>query len=610
MEKFFENRAFTGAKLSPTGRHVAVGVTPPGGRRRLVVLETDTLQAKVAAWHPKVDINFFAWVNDDRLVYNLTDTQTAGNGFYVPGGLYGAVQRDGTDHRELNGGSYHSPTRRMDSDDVFVRYGEWGARGEFWNVRVERLNTRTARGTGIIGPGRAMSWLIDADDNPRVAFTAEKDKGALQYLDPKKKEWEVLQTANLYIGEFINPVGFAPDGTLFVSVRKGDKQALYRYDLAQRKLDDEPLVTMKDFDFDGYLVKDADHLLGVRYLSDARSTLWFDDRMKAMQARIDKLLPATVNLLTPPVRGEVPVVLVYAYSDVDPGRSLLFNTETGKLTEIGPVQRGIDPKQMAAMDLVRYAARDGLSIPAWLTRPQGSKGRKLPMVVLVHGGPWLREEWEWRADAQFLASRGYLVLEPEFRGSTGYGFAHARKGFKQWGLAMQDDVADGARWAVAQGLADPDRICIAGASYGGYATLMGLVKNPELFKCGVAWAGVSDINLMYDVIWSDMSNNYMLFGMPELVGDQTKDAEQLKTTSPLVQAASIKQPLLLAHGGADRRVPIIHGTRIRDAVKKTNPNVEWVEYLEEGHGWWLVSTRVDFWTRVENFLQKNIGEKP
>jgi dipeptidyl aminopeptidase/acylaminoacyl peptidase len=332
--------------------------------------------------------------------------------------------------------------------------------------------------------------------------------------------------------------------------------------------------------------------------------------MKDLQGQVDKLLPATVNVVSPPLRPETPFFLVEAYSDVDPGRFLLFDAKAGKLTELGKSQRDIDPRQMSPMDLVKYPARDGLQIPAWLTVPKGTpKGRKLPTVVLVHGGPWLRFEWGWRADTQFLASRGYAVIEPEFRGSAGFGFDHFRRSFKQWGLSMQDDVADAAKWAIAQGIADPDRICIAGASYGGYATLMGLVKNPELFKCGVAWAGVTDINLMYDVTWSDFPDEYKMYGMPTLVGDREKDAAQLKETSPLEQAGRIKQPLLLAHGSADRRVPIVHGIKMRDALAKTNSQVEWVEYADEGHGWKLVPDRVDFWTRVEKFLQKNIGDK-
>ncbi|MDB5935818.1 MAG: prolyl oligopeptidase family protein, partial [Massilia sp.] len=203
------------------------------------------------------------------------------------------------------------------------------------------------------------------------------------------------------------------------------------------------------------------------------------------------------------------------------------------------------------------------------------------------------------------------VLEPEYRGSTGFGSKHYRAGWKQWGLKMQDDIADGAKWAIAQGIVDPQRICIAGASYGGYATLMGLIKDPELFKCGIDWVGVTDINLLYSGHWSfrsDTSDAYKQYGMPQLVGDPVKDAEQFKATSPLEQAARIKQPLLLAYGGSDVRVPLYHGRKFYEAVKSTNKNVEMVVYDEEGHGWALPKNRIDFWSRVEKFLDKNIGK--
>jgi dipeptidyl aminopeptidase/acylaminoacyl peptidase len=256
--------------------------------------------------------------------------------------------------------------------------------------------------------------------------------------------------------------------------------------------------------------------------------------------------------------------------------------------------------------MFRVPARDGLNIPVYVTRPNGQKG-PAPMVVLVHGGPFMRGvEWEWRDEVQFLASRGYVVVEPEFRGSRGYGYKLYRAGWKQWGLAMQDDVADAAQWAVKQGYADQQRICIAGASYGGYATLMGLIRNPELFRCGVEWAGVTDINLMYSIHWSDLDSEYKSYGMPVLIGDREKDAAQLAATSPINLAAKITQPLFMAYGGVDRRVPIEHGTLMRDAISKTNPKVEWKVYADEGHGWMLSTNQIDFWKRVETFLDKNL----
>jgi dipeptidyl aminopeptidase/acylaminoacyl peptidase len=267
---------------------------------------------------------------------------------------------------------------------------------------------------------------------------------------------------------------------------------------------------------------------------------------------------------------------------------------------------------MGRQQFIRYKARDGLEIPALLTLPPGDKRSGLPLVVLVHGGPYVRgSTWGWNPQSQFLASRGYAVLEPEYRGSTGFGVKHFKAGWKQWGLAMQNDIADGTRWAIAKGIVDPKRICIAGASYGGYATLMGLVNDPDLYKCGVDWVGVTDINLLYNGSWnfaSDMSAEWKKYGMPDMVGDQVKDAAQLKATSPLEQAARITQPVLMAYGGVDVRVPIYHGKKFYDAVTRTNKNVEWIEYPEEAHGWRLPKNSIDFWTRVEAFLDKNIGK--
>jgi dipeptidyl aminopeptidase/acylaminoacyl peptidase len=263
---------------------------------------------------------------------------------------------------------------------------------------------------------------------------------------------------------------------------------------------------------------------------------------------------------------------------------------------------------MGLRDVYSFAARDGLSVPVLVTQPVGGAVSKRPAVVLVHGGPWVRgTHWEWERGAQFLASRGYVVIEPEFRGSEGYGYTHFRAGWKQWGLAMQDDVADAVQWATKKGLIDPERVCIAGASYGGYATLMGLIRNPDLYRCGINWVGVTDIDLMYSITWSDISEEQKNYGMPVLVGDRVKDAQQLKDTSPIEQASRINRPLLMAYGGVDRRVPLKHGTALKDAVLKTKGDVEWVIYPTEGHGWVELATNVDFWTKVENFLDKHIG---
>jgi len=232
-------------------------------------------------------------------------------------------------------------------------------------------------------------------------------------------------------------------------------------------------------------------------------------------------------------------------------------------------------------------------------------------VVLIHGGPWTyNNTWGWNPMSQFLASRGYAVLEPAFRGSLGFGTKHYKASFKQWGLSMQDDIADGAKWAVSKGYADPKRMCLAGASYGGYSTLMGLINDPELFKCGVNWVGVTDLELHFKGHWSfksDMQSSWRDYGGPEIVGDLVKDVVQIRATSPLINASKITQPILLAYGGVDARVPRYQGDKFYQAVKATNKDVEYVVYEEEGHGWYLLKNNIDFWGRVEKFLDKHIG---
>jgi dipeptidyl aminopeptidase/acylaminoacyl peptidase len=301
--------------------------------------------------------------------------------------------------------------------------------------------------------------------------------------------------------------------------------------------------------------------------------------------------------------------VIHAYSDHVPGLYFLYDARSGKLVTLGNARPDIDPRKMADMEQVHYAARDGLDIPAYLSVPRGAVRKNLPLVVLVHGGPQVRGRvWGWDPQVQVLAAHGYAVLEPEFRGSTGYGQKLFTAGWKQWGLAMQDDLADGVKWAVAQGLADPKRVCIAGASYGGYAVLMGLIRDPQLYRCGVDWVGVTDLDLLFTSPWSDASELWKKYGATKIIGDPVADAAQFKATSPSRNADKIHAPLLLAYGAKDKRVPIEHGERLHDALaKRPDATVEWVVYKDEGHGWHFADDNIDFWNRVIRFLDANIG---
>lgn len=626
---FFEKPTVGSAGISPTGRSVALTTLNKDGFMQLVVLDTASLTAKVAASFKEADVVNVHWVSDKRLVFGAGDSSRNLSDRVVSPGLY-AVDLDGTDFRQLARLDWRrldneaqrkhlmdpttrsfGPLMKMDSDSMWVTQTKFSATGEFEAVNLVKLDTRTGVGSTVQRPGDSYSWAVAPDDVPRLTVTREANgRAALQYLDGTT--WTKLTEFDLFTGVgVVDVVGFAPDGTLYVEYRKGDGTfALYTYDLRTKELSAEPVLSVAGFDVRATLDLTRDRLIGIHYEADARATYWIDPAVKEVQAKIDKGMPGTVNSLGVPFRAEVPFVLVRAYSDAQPGQFFLYDTKADKLVRIGQARGGIDATRMGRRDFVHYKARDGLEIPAWVTVPKDGKQGPRPMVVLVHGGPWVRGgSWQWDRDSQFLASRGYVVLEPEFRGSTGFGMKHFKAGWKQWGLAMQNDVADGTRWAIEKGIADPKRICIAGASYGGYATLMGLINDPDLYRCGFEWVGVTDIDLMYSVTWSDSSDEYKTYGMPVLIGDQQKDAAQLKATSPLEQAARIKQPLLMAYGAQDRRVPLIHSNKFRNEVQKTNKDVEWVVYPDEGHGWRELKTNVDWWTRVDKFLARNIGSE-
>jgi len=624
VEVFFSKPDIREAVISPTGRQVAIASKNKEGHEQLVVIDTEKLSAIVVASFTTGDVVNIRWASDKRLVYSAADPDRETSALVVPAGLY-AINADGTDYRNLvtigNGVQigwnpalatrFLATTWMQDSDDVFVTQPKFTNTGEFEFVRLLRMDTHTGTSRAWTPPGDVFNWFVGPGDVPQFAVVRDEGSRA-SILHADGNEWKKVGGFDRYRGGGFRPVGYSPDGNVYV-VRRGQSDGdgtteLFTFNPKTQQYSAESLVRAKGFDIEPRLIRSRDKVIGLRYRIDAEATHWFDADMKKLQERIDALMPATVNRIEVPLRAEAPFVLVAAYSDTDPGQFFLYNTKTEKLIQLGHYKKDIDPKQMGREDMVRIKARDGLEIPVYITTPKASRGKPYPAVVLVHGGPWVRGAWwGWDPQAQFLASRGYVVIEPEFRGSTGYGFRLFRAGWKQWGLAMQDDVADATRWAIEQGIVDSKRICIAGASYGGYATLMGLANDPDLYRCGFEWVGVTDIDLMYSIHWSDFSDEYKTFGMPVLVGDRVKDEAQIKATSPIQQASRIKQPLLMAYGGADLRVPIDHGRAFRAAVEKTNPNVEWVVYSDEGHGWAQLKDNVDWWTRVEKFLARNIG---
>jgi acetyl esterase/lipase len=644
LERFFQRPAMLEAKLSPSGTRLAVTTSRGTTRVGLAVIELGLdPKARRAALFSDADIVSFDWVSDDRLVFSVLDLQAGSRADQQQApGLY-AINADGSDFRLLvrrrglpfvrDGSSRDKalewnhlllqvPLQQpgVNPDEIVIGAMSFSGQ-ELQSVTPLWLNVRSGKTRSMAlgaAPRNATSWWFDSKGQPRLAGVESEGLSSLHWRGPGEDAWRQLSEGDLLRHPF-QPSAVDDSGTLYVTHHKGPQgyAVLTRYDFDAKRPQTPELVSAPGFDFLGELILEraGSRALGVRVETDAEQTVWFDPALRRMQALADERLPGRINRISCRRCGaDDMVVLVRSFADRDPGRLWIYEAATQRWQAVGQVLDDIDPQRMASVSLERIQARDGRDLPVWLTLPVGVEpGKPAPAVVLVHGGPWVRGgHWRWQAMEQFLASRGYLVIAPEFRGSTGYGDAHFRAGWKQWGQAMQDDVADALLWAQARGLANK-KACIAGASYGGYATLMGLVRHPELYHCGIAWVAVTDPFLFLAGSWwidDDISSQGRQHMLPELVGDTHKDAEMLTAASPLAQAARIRAPLLLAFGESDRRVPLAHGERLRDALTELGQPPEWISYADEAHSWRLVSTQVDFARRVERFLDRQLKGGP
>lgn len=650
-EAFFKPPAINKADLSPDGRYLAF-THQAGGRVGLFTIDLNQRvdDVKKVAHFADADIRNFHWVTSSRLIYDVYDLQS-GSGAdrrYAPG-LFSA-QFDGRDDRKLverrwrpsitdgrpllsltwNHMLLHvplpgSPTGgEAGAPEVIV--GEMTFEGnDLVDLQPLWVNTLTRRTRALKVAGlseRVIRWWFAPNNVAKMALSRKGGRDTLHWFheprDGQEGRWVKLSEAPTHALPF-KPIWVGTGDKLFVAHTSAEsgEQVVSPYDFAAGR-PAAPLVTVPGFDFEGQLIisEDGQRSLGVRVNADGETTVWQDPAYKTLQAEVDRALPGRINRIQCR-RCTAPdaVVLVKSWSDTHPGQWLLRTSDTNSgqkrwQTLVANQQPGIDPARMATVEFERIKARDGRQIPVWLTRPANTTPQQaLPAVVLVHGGPWVRQgALKWQAMAQFLASRGYLVIEPEFRGSAGYGQEHLEAGNRQWGQAMQDDVSDALLWARQQGIAN-DKACIAGGSYGGYSSLMGLIKTPELFRCASAWFAVTDLMLFVKGSWwvaddvSDIGRQHLL---PERVGDPEKDQAMLVAQSPVTHADRLKAPLQLVWGAEDLRVPLAHGHRLRSEMRKAGLEPEWVVYDGEGHGLRKLENRVDWAQRLEAFLAKHL----
>jgi dipeptidyl aminopeptidase/acylaminoacyl peptidase len=467
---------------------------------------------------------------------------------------------------------------------------------------VYRIDLRTGAETLVArNPGDVVGWGSDHEGRVRTAMRTEGLNSILLYRPDEQSAFKPIITTD-YRTE-VQDVGWTADSARLyaISNRSRDRKALVEIDPARPDAE-QVLFEHPEVDVGGMGWSRARRrITEVDYVTARAERKILDPAMEPVYARLQALLPGMEVLLQSRNKAEDKFV-VAAFNDRTQGARYIFDARSGTLSLLAEINPKVAAADMAPMQPIRYVSRDGLTIHGYLTLPLGRDPKNLPCIVNPHGGPWARDVWGYNPEVQFLANRGYCVLQMNFRGSTGYGRSFWEASFGQWGLKMQDDVSDGVRWLVAQGIADPKRVGIYGGSYGGYTTLAGVAFTPDLYAAAVSYVGVSNLFTFMNTIppyWRPILPKFH-----DMVGHPEKDKERLAATSPALHADRIKTPLFIAQGARDPRVNKAESDQMVAALRARGVDVPYMVKDNEGHGFANEENRYEFYEAMERFFAK------
>ena len=611
IQDFFKKPQFAGFQLSPDGKNVAV-LAPINSRLNIAIINLETREIKPITGITRQDVSGFMWANNDRLLFFMDKDGSESFGIF-------GVNKDGSLLRtlveplesQLKAGQrvirITSILDRLKNDDDYILVTNNDRRASYPDVF--KMNIKNGRKTVVKrNPGNVTGWFTDWDGKLAGAIYVDELYSGFMILDDETGDW-VEHTrfrydepgyspaaisgdhVNGYINSYIGPNG---------EIR--DKSALYRYNFDTKTIG-ELVYEHDEVDCCGAMMSEVTkELVGVTYMVGEPEVVYLDENWKKMMDGVDAAMTNTINRISSLSEDES-LAVVASGSSQQPTKYFLYDVKKREMEPMGESRPWIEPGSMAKMQTVTFEARDGMKMYGYLTLPPGSEGKNLPLVMNPHGGPWARDGYGFNPGIQFLANRGYAVLQVNFRGSTGFGMKHWLSSRKQWGQAMQDDVSDAVKWAVEQGYADPERVCIFGGSYGGYATMAGLTYSPELYKCGINYVGVTDLPLLFKTAPDAWASG--MDSMKELVGNPDSEREFLEQWSPSNHADKIQAPVFMAYGLQDPRVDISHAKVMEKALKKNGKEYELMIKKDEGHGYRKEENVLDFYARVESFLDEN-----
>ena len=620
---FMDMDGFQSIKLSPTGEYYAI--TIPVDDKTALVLRRRADNQVVGAFSlgARTHVDAFWWVNPTRVVFSMAEKVGSLDQPRSLGELY-AINVDGSDAEILVGqrvvgkrlGTRIGSKKEervaawmiddLPKDDRNILIDVFGF-GDDPTSRVDRMDVYTGRRTTLMrGPVPNTGFVTDGAGNVRFAQGRDVDLGnKLYYRDAGEgAAWTLLNDESAS-GHAETALGFSDDDRtayLLVEHERGP-DSVVALDVATQQR--REVLRDDRVDPSSVLYRPGTSIpVGVAYMDGPPRTAFFDPG--SADARLQRSLEAAFKgqaVRVASTTSDGRLALVETGSDRNPGDVYVFDIAGKKADFLVARREGIDPGKMGATRPVAFAARDGQGLHGFLTLPPGAGEKDLPLVVMPHGGPFGEyDRWDFDPEVQLLATAGYAVLRVNFRGSGNYGRAFERAGARQWGKAMQDDVTDATRWAIAQGVADARRVCIYGASYGAYAALTGVAREPGLYRCAAGYVGVYDLPLMHDKgdIQHGRSGRAWL---QQWLGERSA----LEAVSPTRMAASIKVPVFLAAGGQDDRAPEAHTRRMEQALQAAGVPVEALYYPKEGHGFYVEDNRREYYRRLLAFLDRHIG---
>jgi len=611
-ELFFGDPEIAGAQISPDGAFIAF-IKPFKGTRNIWVKKTAEpfTNAKPITADTKRPIPAYFWSRDGKYilfvqdkagdenynVYAVNPADTPASGQDVP------TARNLTDVKGVRAAIYAVP--RSEPDTIYVGIND---RDAAWHD-LYKVKISTGERTLIRkNTERITVYVFDLKDQLRLA-TRSAENGDTEVLRVDADKFTKVYTCNVF--ESCGPIRYHKDGErVYFQTNKGNDVDLVRLELFNPTSGKEELVEsdpLKRVDFGNAEFSEvSDELIATSYDDERERIYWKDKAFEADYKNLQKQLPGKEINFASSTEDEK-LFLISANADTDPGSTYLFDRTTKKLTLQYQIREKLNRSYLAPMKAVKYPSSDGLEIPAYLTLPKGVEAKNLPAVIFPHGGPWYRNSWGYDAFAQFLANRGYAVLQPNFRASTGYGKKFLDAGNKQWGDKMQDDVTWGAKYLIAQGIADPKRVGIMGGSYGGYATLAGVAFTPDVYAAAVSIVGPSNLITLLGSIppyWEPIRKLFY-----ERMGDPNtpEGKAQLLRQSPLTSAAKIKTPLLVVQGANDPRVNKRESDQIVVALRDRGFPVEYLVAPDEGHGFARPVNNMAMFASAEKFLAKYLG---